>query len=301
MLPLELKERFLKLPKTDNHNIVIMTGDQLRHKRFAYRIQKEFGSLVVAWYELDSTQKARYTRAKSNSLKKAVRSIFKRGIIAAIALGINRIMHKRIFRIHPSKPEEELFKNEIEELRPYSVIKPIKINPWDVHSKEFINEVAKIKPYFLLTLSGPLYTKPLLLTARGVAINQHAGHSPILRGGRTTEQALYHRNINHVSSTVHITTSGADAGPILRRSNPCIFPHDTYQKVFSRVVALGTELMIEVVRDIIKDKRLVIFKQPNAMGRTYLAKEFDRNIKRALNKDFKTGWLRNELSKLRQF
>jgi len=259
MLPIELKEEILKLPETDNHNIIIMTGNLLRHKRFAYRIQKEFGNLVVAWYELDSAQKVRYAR------------------------------------------EEELFKKEIEELEAFSTIKPKKINPLDVHSEEFVNEVKKINPYFFLTLGGPLYTKPLLQAARGIAINQHAGHSPILKGSSTTEWALYHRNIKYVSSTVHITTSGADAGPILRRSNPCMFPNDSYEKIFSRVVALGTELMIEVVHDIIKDKRLVIFKQPREMGRTYLQKEFNHNIRNAIVKDFKAGWLSKELSKLRQF
>src|SRR5688572_20993558 len=52
MLPHELDERRLRLPETADHRIAIVTGTALRHRRFAYRIQQEFGSLVAAWFEL---------------------------------------------------------------------------------------------------------------------------------------------------------------------------------------------------------------------------------------------------------
>ena len=55
MLPIEIEQEIIKLPDTENHNIVIVTGNSLRHNRFAYRIQKEFGKSVVAWYELDNS------------------------------------------------------------------------------------------------------------------------------------------------------------------------------------------------------------------------------------------------------
>ena len=48
MIPHELSPRRIKLPETNDHSIVIITRNQLRHQRFAYRMQKEFGDLVVA-------------------------------------------------------------------------------------------------------------------------------------------------------------------------------------------------------------------------------------------------------------
>ena len=186
-------------------------------------------------------------------------------------------------------------------MKRFSIIKPIKINPKDVNETSFINEIKKLDPYFFLTLGGPLYKKSLLETISGVAINQHAGHSPKLKGSHTTEWALYHRSLNYVSNTVHITTTGADAGPILRRSNPCILLNDDINTIFVRVVALGTELMIEVVKEIIKNKNVRVFIQPRTVGRTYLGKEFKPYILRSLIRDFKANWLKDELNKLRDF
>ena len=60
MLPLELKQENLQLPNTDSHDIVLITGSGLRHKRFALRIQNEFGRLVKAWYELDKYLTLKY-------------------------------------------------------------------------------------------------------------------------------------------------------------------------------------------------------------------------------------------------
>ncbi len=53
MHPPELSPERLQLPDTDNHSIVLITGNQLRHRRFALRMQQVFGEQVVGWYELD--------------------------------------------------------------------------------------------------------------------------------------------------------------------------------------------------------------------------------------------------------
>ena len=61
MLPIDLEQKIIKLPDTKNHNIIIITGNSLRHNRFAYRIQKEFGELVLAWYELDNNVSPKFS------------------------------------------------------------------------------------------------------------------------------------------------------------------------------------------------------------------------------------------------
>jgi methionyl-tRNA formyltransferase len=140
-----------------------------------------------------------------------------------------------------------------------------------------------------------------LKTARGAAINQHAGHSPEYKGSHTILWPLYHRRLEYVSNTVHITRSGADSGPILRRSNPCLFKDDTPASIMSRSVALGTELMIEVVREIINHKQLPVFNQSIHTGKTYLGAEADRSVRESIIRDFQQGWLDMALQKQRQF
>ena len=199
-----------------------------------------------------------------------------------------------------ARAEQALFGREVAELESCAVRQPVPIHPIDVNSPAFVQEIEALSPYFFLTLGGPLYKKPLLDVVRGVAINQHAGHSPDLRGSNTTQWALYHRQLEYVSATVHITTSGADAGPILRRSNPCLLPTDSVNAIFARVVALGTELMIESVQEIIADKTIVVFPQPPHTGKTYLSKQFPDIIEPIL-RDFRAGWLRKSLEQQRQF
>ncbi len=196
--------------------------------------------------------------------------------------------------------EQALLGQEVAELEHFAVRAPIKVHPTDVNSPTFVQEIETLSPYFFLTLGGPLYKKPLLDAVRGVAINQHAGHSPELRGSNTTQWALYYRNLDHVSATVHITTSGADAGPILRRSNPCLFPTDDVNTIFARVVTLGTELMIESVQEIIADKTVMTFPQTPRTGKTYLSKQFP-DIIEPIMRDFRNGWLQKALEQQRQF
>ena len=47
-----MNEKILKLSIPNNFNIVIFTQNSLRHKRFALRLQQEFGNKVVAWFEI---------------------------------------------------------------------------------------------------------------------------------------------------------------------------------------------------------------------------------------------------------
>jgi hypothetical protein len=76
-----------------------------------------------------------------------------------------------------------------------------------------------------------------------------------------------------------------------------MFPNDDISTIFARVVALGTELMIEVVQDIIWNKKVTIYRQPRMIGRTYLENDFNTHIMRSLVRDFKSGWLKDELNR----
>ena len=80
-----------------------------------------------------------------------------------------------------------------------------------------------------------------------------------------------------------------------------MFPKDDFHTVFFRSVALGTELMIESVREIMANKQVMVFKQPKSAGKTYLNKAYNLHIAKALIRDFKADWLRGELNNRRDF
>jgi methionyl-tRNA formyltransferase len=261
MLPHELDERRLLLPETTDHSIVLITGTALRHRRFAYRIQQEFAGLVAAWFEVG---KGRQREQQGQE-----------------------------------RAELCLFESELRGLRGSGVVRPTAIA--DPNSCDFVETVRELDPYFFLSLGGAIYRPELLACARGVAINQHAGWSPTFRGAKTIEWALYHRQLSCVGATVHITTADVDRGPILRRSQAALTPWDTPEACFARVVALGTELMCEVVRDIIESKEVVVYDQPLDRGVTYVTSQLDGEIEKAIDRDFSNGWLGDAIRGQRQF
>lgn len=313
MLPNELQKEIISLPETDRHTIVLVTGNALRHRRFALRMIEAFGDRVAAWYELDanlppaapSTKKPPVSASKGRKLRTLLtrelpRSFKVYGVIAtlkrlaSLASDLRfKLLYMRYTGRKMAAAEQQLFCAEIDALQKHTSLKPIRLHPEDVHSETFIDTVKQHDPYFFLTLGGPLYRAPLLSTIRGAAINQHAGYSPLYKGSNTIHWALYHRQLRYVANTVHLTNTGADAGGILRRSTPCIFPDDTVETIFLRSVALGTELMIETVEAIIRDKEVTVYKQPPFEGKTYLNSAYNLRIAKAIFNDFRAGWLRS--------
>lgn len=324
MLPQELEKEIITLPETDSHTIVIVTGNALRHRRFAHRLIERFGDAVIAWYELDDGVAPLYAEtagtdgvAPAGSRQRKIRQLLTRELPRSFRvygakatfkrlLSLASDLYCKLFYLRKSgqkmaAEERRLFGAEIAAMEATCPLKAVRIHPSDVHAPAFVDRVKAHDPYFFLTLSGPLYRAPLLDTIRGAAINQHAGYSPLYKGSNTIHWALYHRELRYVANTVHLTTTGADAGGILRRSTPCVFPDDGIETLFLRSVALGTELMIESVEAIIRDKKVRVFKQPPFEGKTYLNGAYNLRIAKSILKDFRAGWLRAEHHDQRHF
>jgi methionyl-tRNA formyltransferase len=221
------------------------------------------------------------------------------GAAGQIPAQIQRLAERRrILRAREERQrnvEREIFGAEVERLRASSHLQPIDVP--DPNANSFVETVRGHSPWLLLTLGGPLYRRPLLQAARGGTINQHAGWSPEYRGTNTTDWALYHRRLDRVGSTVHISATGADSGGILRRSHPCLCADDTAESIFARVVALGTELVIETVEELLQDGRTRVAEQPTDRGRTYLSRELDTSVLIRSAHDFESGWLAEALTR----
>jgi folate-dependent phosphoribosylglycinamide formyltransferase PurN len=195
--------------------------------------------------------------------------------------------------------ERRIFGCEIESIMRGARLAPVVVdNPND---PAVVTAMRELRPYFLLTHGGPIYGKTLLEVARGVAINQHSGWAPEFKGSNTTDWALYHRSLDYVGCTVHVPISAVDAGPILRRSRPCFVGDESPEAIFVRVAALGTELMIDVVKEIIRSHEITVYDQPAHAGRTWLGSELTGRIFRSIERDYRDGWLREELRRVRSY
>ena len=315
MRPTEIKEQILELPTHSNFNIIILTGSSLRHKRFALKLQKEFPDLIAAWYQIDKNMEPKYQYGHRRNIKKGIshRKKFTKLIkilknqISNFLIDPNHIYHTfktfynfcliRNFNKKFLISEKNIFDYEMESLKKFAIIKSTTINPIDLNTPQFCKTLKDHNAYFIVSLGGPLLSNKVIESINGVALNQHSGHSPNYRGSKTIEWALYHRDIKSLSNTVHLTTTSADSGPIIRRSNICLHPDDNPHDIFFKSVALGTELIIEVIKEIISKKNILVFKQPKFVGKTYLSKELSGNILVSIIKDFKNKWLMQALYK----
>jgi hypothetical protein len=303
MIPAELVPRQIKLPAKDGCRIVIFTGNSLRHDRFALRIQRDFGERVVGWFQVapEAKQGPSLTRIWSQIYSKARRLAENpKKLLRTPRYETERISDKmRKFRSSQGAVEQRLFGDEVQSLRKNAHLQPMCVG--DPNSPTIISRVESLNPYLILTLDGGIYSTRLLKTAKGLALNQHAGWCPAYRGSNTVVWGLYHRDIKHIGNTVHILIPGMDAGPIVRRSTACLIYEDTLESCFARVVALGTELMCEVVAEVIRADQLTVYDQPAEQGFTYLAAHLTEPILRAIDRDLSNGLLSTELSRLRHF
>jgi methionyl-tRNA formyltransferase len=307
MIPAELEASLLSLPNADSCRIVVITGSELRHDRFALRLQAEFPELVVAWLQIGRPHVPVATRPG-----KGRRSPASRNMLASMTAFGSRMRNSLKARLarratapttgpRPTQDivEQRMFGDEIDVLKKLSYISPQAVR--DSNSAETIALVKALDPYFILTLGGAIYGKELRDCARGLALNQHDGWCPEYRGSNTVDWALYHRDLPKVSNTIHILTDGMDSGPIMRRSSACLAVDDCPESCFARSVALGTELMCEVVRELIQTKMARIFPQPQFSGFTYRRKDMTNNVRKAIRKDLQERMIRTDLFRRTRF
>jgi methionyl-tRNA formyltransferase len=314
MIPHDLPARMLRLPETNDHSMVVITGRSLSHHRMAYRLQHDFGPLVRAWFELPSARDDIGVPPVKREVPRADRSVGRRLLLGALNPGgafqaaarrlrsgqlarrDRRLLARR--RRDLTRAEERLFGAEVEALRRDAKLQPIAVA--SAEADECIRAVRALNPYCLIS-SERVLPEQLLECVRGPAIAPHAGWSPAFDGSNAVELALYHRNLDCVGATVHLVASGLDAGPILRRSHPCLLPWDSPEDCLIRVMALGTELICEVVREITSSREIALYDPSPEQAETSPMPQLDGRMLAMVYQDFSQGWLGMALHQARQF
>lgn len=318
-IPRDLAGRRLELPPAREKPIVVIGGSALRHERFALRLGEAFGDRVAGWFQVQPASPRTTGERPLERVKRRLLGPGGRGDVAryrreyGLARTVLRALAARrrawsacrtgwfLFRHRRAiaAAERRILGDEVRRLRAVVSLTPRAV--LDPNAPACIEEIERLRPYFILTLGGPLYGQRFIACARGLAVNQHAGWAPALRGSSTTEWALYHRDLSRVGATVHLLASGADAGPILRRGWACLTGTESAGSCFVRVVALGTELMIDAVREASEREAVTVYDQPLGQGRTCLTAECTDHVLGRVHRDLARGWIRDELARLATF
>ncbi|MBF0244719.1 MAG: hypothetical protein HQL31_05555 [Planctomycetes bacterium] len=312
MIPEDLEAAEIPLDNLGEASIVLITGGALRHRRLALRMREAFGDRVVAWFVIpgrEDSQGSLWSRLRwiREHVKDRIQNLENRGESLLSApptaprgrfgktvsslLWLGKLYGK--LRRH-QRSEKRILGPETARLGMSLGFEPQRVA--DPRSEEFLAQMKALSPDFIVTCGGPLLPLALLSSARCAAINQHAGWSPNYKGAQTVDFTLYHRDLDHLGATVHLMASGADSGPILRRSHPCLLPWENAEDCFTRVVALGNELLIEALGEAVIKRRLIVFPQAPERGRTFLAGDYSPLQHSSLQRDFSSGWLAKALA-----
>lgn len=140
-------------------------------------------------------------------------------------------------------------------------------------TREMLQSLA---PDVLLVYGTGIVKRPVLDSARVVALNMHTGMSPEYRGTDCAFWPLVNNELGLVGATVHECTMQVDGGPIYRRAPVKVGPDDGRWSLFAKSVRLGAQLYAETIADLLAD-RLVGTPQPPTRRGPY--RSVDRGIR----------------------
>lgn len=254
---------------------VYFSGGSLRHLRLGYLLQEQFPDLLKGWFVVKPPRRSRremlsllQQKALGDVPPSRVWATVRKMGLGASFRRLRNALASRLVRFEYPATEQAMFGSEVAALKAKAQVHPQFIA--NTRDQALVEWLDRQSPYLLLTFGGPLIGTRLLKRVRGYAINQHAGFSPQLKGSHTTEMALYHRRLDLVGSTVHLMDGFADSGDILRRSTATIHDGDSAAEAFLSVTALGNQLMLDVVSDLLDGKELRVYPQPAGQGATIL-------------------------------
>jgi methionyl-tRNA formyltransferase len=130
--------------------------------------------------------------------------------------------------------------------------------------------ILDLKPDVILVYGTTIVQDKILTLASRLAINMHTGISPYYRGTGCAFWPLYYEELDKVGATIHICTSQIDGGLIYKVGRARLEEDDNLFSVFARCVEVGTELYIQVIRELLEE-RLQGLPQRLELGREYKA------------------------------
>lgn len=324
MIPINLPGESLEFPATRSPTLVIFTMEGLQHRRFAYRLQQEFGNETIAWYEVRPTTLGSHSNTATRrhgsggagvfekiagSARRVKSGIVRHGIKQSVGKGIQQLIRKPGEIVASRREdhrrflaEQNMIGKEVDDLAKFSQIEPEKITAEDLVSDKFCDEIRKLDPYLILCTDDISIPHRLTNIVRAAVVRQAAGQLSELQGRNVISLTLYRRRLDLVTASVLVSLPGSSQTEHLaRQSIPCFSPRDDQYMIAARVQILGTELLIESVRQILKEKTLYVCTPTEPCDEHQFNPQDQEFIRQSIKRDIDAGWLIAELNCSRQF
>ena len=247
-----------------NLDVLVMTGDKLRHKYYALQILKAFKSSGLLTEKQPAEPWGSHVRYPSEIIQK----------------------HFEAF----NEQEKVFFGKEIEANQDFlSEKKIIEIYEGDINSDAVITQIKEIDPKVLIVLSTSLLSDTFIANFPHRIINYHAGLSPYYRGSGTNVFPFYNKELEYVGITIHYIDPGIDSGNIIVQGRPVFEETDNTHTIGCKNLIMGTKLMIETIDFYLNIGPPAGHAQDLSAGRVYYKKDFTDEIVTAIQNNIASG------------
>lgn len=253
--------------------IIILTGNELRHRYFRKKIALNSGIQVL------------------RSFCESEEDLIEKG--AAQASATKRQQHL-LAREQSEKDFFEVFTNIAEDLS-----NAVVISRGEINNVVCFEEIKSLEPDLIIVYGASLLKDPLLSRFPNKILNVHLGLSPYYRGAATNFWPLVDRNPACVGATFMYIDAGVDTGEIIHQVRASYNFFDTPSTIGNRLIKDMSEIFSEII---VKHERLV---KPAVTGYTgfeklYKKRDFKEEAVEQLYLNFEGGMVEEYLSKMNE-
>ena len=245
-------------------SVVVITGDELRHKYFRIALANDDRFKVVSTYceGVELSLEARTNKNPNSSL---------------------------LEKLHVSarkQSEDDFFEAISKKLIDRS--NPVKIGKGRINDTNLVREIKKLNPELLVCYGSSLIKAELLEAFEGRFLNVHLGLSPYYRGSGTNVWPLVNNETFMVGATYMHIDAGIDTGKIIHQIRADIFLGDSPHSIGNRLIKKMTGVYADIISSY---ENLSDEEQPKSDGKLYKMKDFDDAACRTLYNNFSEGMI----------
>lgn len=240
-------------------SIIIITGDQQRHRYFVNNLLKEFDvKLVIA----EPVYKSEIS-GNTNDVEVLTKHFTDRDIA-----------------------EREYFSGNMQ----FNTEKVIHVHKGESNSKTVFNMIKAEHPDYIVLYGSSIIHEPLLSAYKNKIINMHLGLSPYYRGSGTNFWPLVNREPELVGATIHLATLDIDGGDILKQVRPKISLYNGCHDIGCKTIIAGTYLMISCIKEYAAN--VLSLTPQQSKGKVYRRSDFSADAICRMLENFENGMIR---------
>lgn len=251
--------------------VVILTGDELRHRYFRQRLAADPRFHVVL----------------------AICEGAEKGLEARVAANPNASRLERLHALARTRAEQDFFAETVMHLPDHAPV--LRIAKGAVNDPDVVAQILAAQPTLLVCFGASLVRSDLLDRFAGRFLNVHLGLSPWYRGSGTNIWPLIDGRPHMVGATFMQIDAGIDTGPILHQIRADLALGDSPHSIGNRLIRQMTATYADLIA--LFDRLGPTPSPPDASeGRLYRNADFDASACRALYDRFADGLVEQALT-----